>query len=219
MITITEELFLLALHDETGSIPNRIAIPLRFALGGAILTELLLAGKIQLNENKKVISLDRAPCDDPLLNEVLEKIKAGGHPRKVAYWIKEINHKPKKLLRRLGEGLVAKGILRQEEKHYLWVIPYVVFPQQDASAKFWVKQHLRSVILAGEIADHHAVMVLILAQASGMLDFVFTRDEIKTARKRIAKIARDSHLGLEINQAIAEIETAVAELVILEMSD
>ena len=210
MLTIVEELFMLGLHDESGKIPNGIAISLRFALGGGILSELLLAGKIQLNENKKIIFLDRAPYEDPILNEALEKIKAGGHPRKIAYWINEITHKPKKLLRRLGEGLVAKGILRQEEKHYLWVIPYLVFPQQDASAKFWVKQHLRSVILAGEIADFHAVLTLILAQAGGMLEFIFTRDEIKTARKRIAKIARDTRLGPEINAAIAEIEDAVA---------
>jgi hypothetical protein len=219
MLTIVEEIFLLALNDAKGSIPNSIAIPLRFTMGGAVLTEFFLSGKIKLNENNRVVLLDETPFDDALLNDALGIIKdSQPHPRKIPYWIDAINPKPKKFLKRLGEGLVQKGILNQEEKRYLWVIPYIVFPQKDASAKYWVKQHLRGVVLAGEVADFHSVMVLSLVQAGMMLDYVFTRDEIKAARKRIAKITRDTLLGQEVTDAIAEIEASVTTLVISAMT-
>ena len=125
-----------------------------------------------------------------------------------------INPKPKKFLRLLGEGLVQRGILKQEEKRYLWVIPYIVFPQRDASAKYWVKQNLRGVILAGELADAHSVMVLSLVRSANMLDLVFTRDEIKTAKKRIARITRETFLDQEVRETMEEIESAVNTLVI-----
>ena len=215
MLTMIEELFLLALNDAKGDIPNSIALPLRFTLGGAVLTELFLAGKISLNENKKVVLGDETPCEDPQLNEAFEIIKAyRGHPKKISFLIDEINPKPNKFLKRLGEGLVQKGILYQEEKRYLWVIPYLVFPQQDASAKYWVKQHLRGVVLGGEVGDFHTVVVLSLARAGNMLDFIFTRDEMKAARKRVGSIIKDSLAGFEMREIIEEVEDAVANLVI-----
>ncbi len=215
MLTIGEEIFLLALNDAKGSIPNAIAIPLRFTLAGAVLGELFLAGKVKLNDHQKVMLLDETPCEDPLVNDALETIKTHqAHPRKIHYWINEINPHPKKALQRLGEGLVAKGILHQEEKRYLWVIPYVVFPQQDASAKYWVKQHLRGVVLAGEIADLHSLMVLSLVRAGNMLDFVFTRDEMKAASKRITRIMRETLPRLAVMESVEEIEAAVTALVI-----
>jgi hypothetical protein len=219
LLTIAEEIFLLALNDARGSIPNAIAIPLRFTLSGAVLIEFLISGKIVLNEHKKVVLLDEEPCGDAVLDEALELIKfSQSHPHRIPYWIKEINPKPKRFLKCLGEGLEQKGVLHQEEKRYLWVIPYIVFPQQDASAKYWVKQHLRGVVLAGEIADVHSMMVLSLVRAGNMLDFIFTRDEIKAARKRISKITQESLLGQELTEAIAEIEMSVNALAISEIS-
>jgi hypothetical protein len=104
--------------------------------------------------------------------------------------------------------------LNQEEKRFLWVIPYMVFPQQDASAKYWIKQHLRAVVLAGEIADAHSILVLSLVRAAGLLDFVFTRDEVKAARKRIEAITSDTILDPEVRGAVEEINAAVTALVI-----
>jgi hypothetical protein len=217
ILTITEEIFLLALYEK-GSIPNAAAVPLRFALGGAVLADLLAAGKIRLDEHQKVLLLDETPGDDPILNEIIEMMQASHHPRKVAYWIDAIIQKPKRFLKRLGEGLVKKGVLNQAEKRFLWVIPYVVFPQQDASAKYWIKQHLRAVVLAGEIADTHALMVLDLIRAGGLLDFVFTRDELKAARKRIASYTGDGvaagGLAQEISEPMAEINAAVTALAV-----
>ena len=218
LLTIAEEIFLLALYEK-GSIPNAVAVPLRFALGGALLADLLIAGKIRLDEHKKVILLDEAPCGDPVLDEVIEKMQSSHHPRKVPVWIEATTHKPKKLLEHLGEGLVQKGILNQTEKRFLWVIPYVVFPQQDASAKYWIKQHLRAVVLAGEIADMHSLMVLGLIRAGGLMDFVFTRDELKAARKRIANytesgISADGSLAQAISEPMEEINAAVTALAV-----
>ncbi len=215
MLTIPEEIFLLALNDAKGTIPNAIAIPLQFVMASAVLTELLLSRKIKLNKKKNILLLDEALMDDPLLKNALELIQASNsHPQDILYWINCINPKPKRFLRLLGEGLVQKGVLQQEEKRYLWVIPYIVFPQRDASAKYWVKQHLRGMVLAGEIGDAHSVMVLSLVRAANMLDFVFTRDEIKAAKKRIARITRDTILDQEVRETIEEIESSVTTLVI-----
>ncbi len=219
MLTIAEEIFLLVLNDAKGSIPNGIAIPLQFSLGGAVLSELFLSRKILLNEHKKIILIDESQCDEPILDQALEKIRISqSHLHKIPYWIKEINSQPKSFMKHLAEGLVHKEILHQQEKRYLWVVPYLVFPQKDASAKYWVKQHLRGVVLAGDIADTHTMMMLNLLCAGSLLDFVFNRDEIKAARQRIEKITRSTLLGQGVVQAMEEIDTAVNKLVVMSFS-
>jgi len=64
-----ELIFLLALKDEEGTV-NSGAI-YNFAVGGALMSELLLREKLHLNDEKKprVVMDDRTPLGDPLLDE------------------------------------------------------------------------------------------------------------------------------------------------------
>ena len=72
---IQEEILLLALKDDKGTFYMRTILP---ALGGAIMAELLLAGKIEVEENRKkmVNVISRQSFGDLLLDEALNKIAA-----------------------------------------------------------------------------------------------------------------------------------------------
>jgi len=203
-----EELFLLALNDQKGEVSGSVVTRIGFGLSGAILSELVLAGKIGLDEKKHLVVINSDPTSDDLLDEALAKIVESSRQRKTSFWINRLNDSVKKLQRRVGMRLVDQGILKLEEKRYLWVIPYEAFPQVDASAKYWVKQSLRQVVLAGEKAESHTVALLGLVRASEMLEFVFTRDELKTARKKIDQLTIDDEIGIGIRDAIEAIEAA-----------
>ena len=214
MLTIIEEIFLLALDDTKGQIPNSIAIPLRFTMSAAILTELFLSGRIKMDPDMKVVLGDETPCGNPLIDEALDILKAVlTHPKSMPSLLEEINPRPKELLKRVGSGLVRQGVLQFAEKKFLWVFPYLVFLQHDPSIKYWLKQHLRGVVLAGEVADLHSLMVLNLLQVGHMLDFAFTRDEIRTARERIPQMIGEALVNREAIGLVSEIETSVINLV------
>lgn len=131
--------------------------------------------------------------------------------RKAAYWVNALGEK--KLPKRVANGLVAKGVLRLEERRYLWVIPYEAYPQQDASAKYWVKQHLRAVILGGETPDPHTIGLLSLLKACSMLNLVFTRDKRRAAGKKVNELVKGELFGAAVAETLDEIEMAAAAAV------
>ena len=136
---LLEELLLLSIHDDKGTVVSQVAETLRYGLAGAMLADLALAGRISLADGKRVVVVDPAPTGDDLLDEALQVIQTADRSKKISYWINTLSNSPRKLIKRLAEKLVAQGILRDEEKRYLWVIPYAAYPQADASAKYWIK--------------------------------------------------------------------------------
>ena len=78
-----EEIMLLALRDEKGTF--EFGSMYNYALAGAILAELLLAGRISVESGKKKLIdlMSREPMGDPVIDECLQEIVSanveGGH--------------------------------------------------------------------------------------------------------------------------------------------
>jgi len=208
MLILAEELFILALDPDKGNIPGSLAAQLQYGLSGALLAELALMGKICVDDKKKLELLDDSLCDDDLLNRTLTKIVQSDRLRKMTHWVKLFSGNSKKTYKELGERLVEKGILQKEPRKYLWVIPSEAFPEKDASAKYFIKNNLRAVVLTGKKPDPYALALLSLVRACNMLDSVFTKDELKMARKLVDKKIQDLTIGKEVAETIQEIESA-----------
>jgi len=203
-----EELFLLAINDQKGRIYQSVDPQLLYGLSGAILSELVLAGKIGVDEKKHLVSLDSTPTGNALLDEALQIIVDKYRLRKISYWVKNLTEEMKKLKSRVGKSLVEKGILTREEKRFLWVIPYEEYPQVDASAKYSIKQHLRTLVLTQAEGKSHDLALLGLVRASNILEFVFTTDELKIARKKIDQLTISDEIGNGVRETIEAIEAA-----------
>jgi Golgi phosphoprotein 3 len=210
VLTIYEELLLIAIDDDKGNITTSADGRIEFGLAGALLAELALQGKLQLVK-KKLSLLDSNPTGDEILDELLTKISEE-RPRKAPSWISSLGNK--KLVKRIAGQLATKGIIRIEAKRYLWVIPYEVYPQQNASAKYWVKQQLRSVVMADEQPEQRSVALLSLLKACDLLNLVFTKDERKAARRRVKVLVQGEEFGEAVAQTIEEIEAAMIAVIV-----
>jgi hypothetical protein len=105
---------------------------------------------VGLDDKRKAVVVNNGMFnEDDLINEGLERIQASGRHHRAAYWVNTFSDYIKKLEKRLANRLVEQGVLRKEEKRFLGVVPYEAYPAQDASARFWIKQRLRSVVLGG----------------------------------------------------------------------
>ena len=185
MLILAEELFILALDPEKGNIPGSLVAQLQYGVSGALLAELALMGKIGVDDKKKLELLDCSLCGDELLDRTLTKIVKSDRLRKMTHWVKLFGSNSKKTYKELGERLVEKGILKKEPRKYLWVIPSEAFPEKDASAKYLIKNKLRAVVLTGKKPEADVLALLSLVRACNMLDSIFTKDELKMARKLV----------------------------------
>jgi hypothetical protein len=209
MLTLTEELFLLSLREKKNTVGLPYSTALPYALGGTMLAELALSGQIQIDKDKRVwLISDAQPVEDKRLTELLDIIRESSKPRKITHWIITIAGKGKKLEKKLLADLIQMGVLKEEEKRVLWVIPYTEYAQQDASVKYLRKQHLRDIVLGGKAADQQSIALLSLLKAIDLLNHLFTPDEIKAAGNRVNEIIKDEAIGKAVIEILDSISSA-----------
>jgi Golgi phosphoprotein 3 len=73
-------------------------------------------------------------------------------------------------------------------------------------------------VLGGEAPDAHAAMLLSLVRACDLLGWVFTRDELKTARRQVETLTRGEVVGEAVQVVIETIEAATTAAILAATS-
>jgi Golgi phosphoprotein 3 len=213
MITLYEELQILSIHEDKGIFIGSALDRLKPGLVGAILSDLALAGKICSTNNHRLTIENTTPTDDPILDDTLATMQKSDKERKFGYWLNALYPKPEKLRKKVTKNLVMKGIMNQEDDHLVWVIPSPLHPELNASAKYAVIQHLRSIVLAKEQANPGSIAFLSLVSACGLLDLAFLRDERKVAAQYINELLVGGAMKDPLLETIQEIDSAIMGMV------
>jgi hypothetical protein len=209
MLNLFEQLFLLSIDEEDGTLVPAVVMPLGYGLSGAILVELVIQERVKVKENRKLVVVDSAPLSDDLLDHFLEQIRDAEQPRKLSFWVKQFNAEPKRMRHQIIERLIGKGVLTQDEMLLSWVVPYGDSPEQNASAKYLLKNRLRALQLTNQEPDLRDLSLLSLAKACNTLKLIFTIDERKWARRRIYELMVKQAMVNPLVQYIQEVEAAI----------
>lgn len=210
MLTFTEDLFLVTIYERKNSIVSSPVPAIPYALIGAMVVDLLSAEKLRLVEEKRIQLADAASTGTPYLDFLLNTIQLSPKSKKLTYWITTFGGRYKKLQRLMIESLIAKGYLAVGEEQYNWVVPLSEEPHRSGSIKFQRKQRLREIILGGDAADERSTITLYLLNTFGLLDCLFTPDEIKGATRKVKDLLKDETSASPLFRQIDEISTAAA---------
>lgn len=214
-LSLPEEIMLLALHDEAGTI--QAGAMYQYALGGALLAELLMRRRVQLDEskNKKVHLLNAKPLGDPLLDEGLIKLQAARKPAAAQTWVSRFAG-VKNLKHRLAEQLVDRGILRADESKVMMLFSRRVYPEVDPEPERQLIEHLQQAIFTER--DHlepRTVVLIALADSVGLLKNAFDKKDLKGRKDRIARIVKGEAMAEATMEAIEAVQAAVMVACIL----
>jgi golgi phosphoprotein 3 len=209
MLTIFEELFLLALDEESGRSLPFTKKTLAQGLAGGILAELAFLGKIYINDKHRLEMMNTSLIGDEILDEALNEIQSSEKMRRTSYWVSQLSSRPKKLRERIGDRLAAKELLSKDDRRYYWSMPINEDIAHTVRTKYEMKNHLRAVILSNAVSEPHDLALLNVASATGLLNLIFTQDELTIAHHQIhEKVIRDA-LKNPVMQTIEEIEQAI----------
>src|SRR5690349_13601310 len=125
MLSLPEELLLLAIDDTTGKVSSPVPNALNYGLAGGVLMDLLIAGRLDLADEKLVLT-DTTPTGDAILDDAALEIGRNRKAGDARYWIDKLgrDHLQKMVL----ERLVERQILRKEEHRIVWIIPVDRYP-------------------------------------------------------------------------------------------
>jgi len=196
-LTFIEEIVLLALDDETGALLPMPPLAFRYALAGAAICDLALLNRIDTDPDKLVV-LSKEPTGDPLLDEVLTAILSVGSTLRVSGWLNVLSEISKNLESAALDRLVARGILRREEKKILWVFGVRRYPTVDNQERTEVRTRLANLILGDDLPDPRDAILISLLCASHLADKIFAGREFKMRSERMATLAKMDLVGREV---------------------
>lgn len=204
-----EEIMLLALRDEAGTVAYGSMYS--YALGGALLAELLLAGRIAVDEGKrKLVNLvSDEPFGEPVIDECLRKISTAKRRAVLQTWVNRFASL-KNLHHRIAQGLCERRILRADEGKILLIFRRKIYPEINPQPERKLIERLRKAIFRdGYRVDPRTVVLLSLANGSNLLNTPFDKRELKRQKKRIEQIVNGELMGKATKGAVEAAQAAV----------
>ncbi len=191
MLTITEDLLLLVLHQSGGRFRKHSAEILRHTLVGAALLDLELTGRLD-TDLEHLDVLDPAPTGRAFLDPLLQEIADSEHPRDLWDWLHtlaatrgdEIRDQAVESL--LGQGLLERRGSARSPRYRLI---------GDAGPTDAQTRIERVLFTEGEIPGPQDVALICLADACDLLHALFRRKRLKAALPRLQQIRKMDLVG------------------------
>ncbi len=205
-----EEIMLLALRDKEGIVFSGTMY--NFAIGGAVLAELLMEKRIDIEavkKNKFARVLSPAPLGDPLIDECLAKIVAAKRRAQLQTWVGKFAQ-TRNLKHRVAGQLAKRWILRVDEDKVLGIFTRKIYPEIDPRPERELIERLREAIFGeGEEIEPRTTVLLSLASSVGLLKLVFDKKRLKSRKARIERVVNGELAGKATKEAIQAMQAAV----------
>ncbi len=205
-----EEILLLALRDEEGTIASGTMY--QYAIGAALLAELLLSKHIEVDQSgkKKLVNLvSTNPLGEPLFDECLEKVCNAKRRAVLQTWVSRFAG-IKNLKHRVAQQLCRRGILRTDEDKVLLLFTRKIYPEVNPGPERELIRRLEHAIFTEtRDIDPRTVVLLSLANSTGLLKIVFNKKKLKGRKARIKEISDGEITGKAAKEAIEAMQAAV----------
>ena len=130
MLTFAEEFLLLAHDEKTGDFADVGFSVMSAALAGAALMDLALLNRIDM-DTRRLVLIDRGETGEPVLDFCLARIGVSADLSTAEDWVDELSRHGEALRDMALDRLVARDILKRENKRFLWVFNTRVYPMMD----------------------------------------------------------------------------------------
>ena len=210
MLTILEELVLLAVDAKTGELVSTHEFGMGYALVGAVFFDLALSRQID-TDTEEIRILAAGPSGQPIWDAVLAEMRNRPAVRTVRDWIEAMFRRNDDLEGAALASLVANGILRRQKSKRLWLIDVERFPLVDGTAQKRLRERLIEAILGDQIPDPRDIMLVSLAEPCGLLRGLLSEGELASRKQRIAMLSNLETISRKVSLAIADLDASVRQ--------
>lgn len=214
-LLICESLFLITHDDDSGRGDGTLAID--NGLAGALLLD-LASDELVVGDGTTIEPAPACETDDPLLAEALGVLRKSDRPRSAEHWVQTLPRELKPLGAKVGGSLVGRGILEQEQKKVLGLIPTTRWPEVDPAPERELRERLTRVLEDGAEPDPHTGLLIAILSPLGLVPKVVAKEHRKEAGRRAKAIAESDLAGptsAAVKSAVDAIQLAVMTAVIV----
>ncbi|MBW4445180.1 MAG: GPP34 family phosphoprotein [Plectolyngbya sp. WJT66-NPBG17] len=203
---LSQDLILLALNRQTGKTRFSWYSALDYGLVGSLLLDLVLQGKLEIDNDNRVIGAIAGNTGNEFLDQRLSEVLASSRPRTARFWVTHWRRRYQGIQTIVFQNLVDLSVLERQEQRILGLFPTQRYFLTDESIQREIVQQVRAAVLEGIGLDSRMAALISLMQASHLTDAVFRPEERPEARSRIKAIAREELVGQAVSKAILTIQ-------------
>jgi golgi phosphoprotein 3 len=207
MLTMLEEIVLLAVDEKTGCLRSVREYATAYALVGAVFFDLALAHKID-TDTETIHIIDTTPTGNATLDRVLADMARRTHLKTVEDWIEQLFYGRADLEGEALKSLIERGILWHQKSKLMWIIDVESYPMVNNKPQKFVTDRLASAILGDEIPDTRDIMLVSIAAPCGLLSYVLVEDALERRRRRIELLCHLETISRKVNAAIMSLDAA-----------
>ena len=210
ILALYEEILLLALREEQGTPESGVWLPQ--ALGGAMLAELLIQGRLEVEgEGRKQVvrAVGEAGSAEDILEARWREVRDAAKPGTLRDWVRRFANN-RDLRHQVAAPLVEVGILDFDERKVLLLFTRKVYPEADGGPEARIWKRLEAAVFGeADDVDARTVVLLSLADAANLLKLRFERKELRARKERIAQVVNGEKSGAAAREVIRELQSAV----------
>ncbi|AGA68106.1 Golgi phosphoprotein 3 (GPP34) [Desulfitobacterium dichloroeliminans LMG P-21439] len=200
MLSLMEEVLLLSLNEDKGNFSFTASTVMNYCLAGAILMELELHKRIAAD--KKILSvLDSRSLNNSRLNSALSLLHSGKRQRSPEHWVGKLSGSLKGLRKGLLEEMVDKALVREEEKQFFFFTT-TRYPVRDPRTKKDIVERIHRALIRGEKPSQRTARLIGLLYASGLLLYLFDKEDRKEAKRRAKEMSKEDILANAVKKSI-----------------
>ena len=200
-LTFVEEILLLLLDDESGAMKRVAPNVMELLVAGAILMDLALRGRLDCDLQRLVV-VDSTPVGEEILDGPLAAIVEAADEADARTWVVRLSARSKQVQEAALARLVERGILRVEDRSFLWVFGSRRYPMIDDREEREVKLRILDVLLSDRIPAPRDVALICLADASNAFQVILSPQELRHAAARIELVRGFDLIGQAMGRAI-----------------
>ena len=198
-ISLIEELLLLTLEDSGGEFDKVPEIFLGCGIVGAALMDLALMNRID-SDLKALWVSDASPTGDDILDRVLAKIASEPDRLDVKTWITRLQPEAMVMREAALARLCERGILRQREHSFLWVLKERRYPLIEGQERPEAKRRILALLFNDDIPTPKDVALTAVADACFVFERILQPKELARVAPRIRQISRMDLIGESISR-------------------
>jgi hypothetical protein len=210
MLSLSEEILLLALDDTSGRLLPLPERALDIALAAAVVMGLHNEKRIEVTP-PTVSVLDASPTGDIVFDEILKDIEKHSKARLSGH-IHRISGHANHIRNATLESLVKKNILECKEEKLFWIIPSRRYPLNNAAEELMAKARIRAILLEGQEPKAWDIDMIALLEACDLLHTLLSKEELAAARMRIQELEARDPIGIAVIESVAEVQHTFNEV-------
>ena len=215
MNLIAEDLLLLLLDEDKGSVSLSVSDSAETALGGAVLAELAIIGAVTVEERTSRWKAPKVTVTGPVPEDrvLADACDVVGEKERSAQDL--VDRLGKGLVKTLGDRMADRGILERRQTRLLGLIPRTRWPVVDKSHEEEVRRALTAVLVQGATPDDRTGALVALLAAIDRAHKVVDHDGMsrRDVKKRAKEVADGEWAAKAVRDAVQAAYAAVGAVV------